>query len=193
MILSKSLEYMIKAILPQRLKYVIKAIHRKHAARPDSDGLEVICVSPGGVGTTFLMEYLSSFVRVNHLYDGDGLKHWLKPPEGEALADAPQMIFVSGSPDQIVASIARRDWILPQSAKLGCITGTIFKGGAQRKAFRRAVEMQISAWKGCKSDKLLIVEYNDLWDRAAEIARHAGIDEATFVASFPERKKRKST
>lgn len=176
----------------RRLRFIKKSIRRKFKPYPALDDLEFLVVSPGGVGTTFLMKYLAGMLDINDPEDADHLKHWHKPPSGQALADAPRMLFVTGDPDVIVASIARRGWLRHQSAKLGSFTGTVFSGHLQRKVFRKAVEAQIAAWTACTSDKLLIVAYDELWDRAGDIARHAGLDPETFVASFPPRKERKS-
>jgi hypothetical protein len=178
--------------LPTRLSLAINAFQRRHLTRPNLKGIDLWIASPGGVGTTFLMEYIKTWVKTNDVHDMDGLKHWPKPPVRADLESAPQMIFVTGNPDDIVASIVRRRWLRTQSAKIGSVGGALLKGRQQHEAFRRAVHSQISAWKSCGSDKVLVVEYDDIWRRSAEIARHARIHDASFNENFPPRRQRKS-
>ena len=176
--------------IPARVKLAIHALKRRRILQPELSGLDVWVVSPGGVGTTFLMEYLSNFACINDPYDADGLKHWPRPPSGVTLDKAPQMLFIYGKPDQIVASITRRHWIRTQSAKIGSLGGVLLNGQAQRRVFQRSVEAQIAAWKNCTSGKLRCIEFNELWDNVGAIARHVGIDEGEFGKCFPPRKKR---
>lgn len=177
-------------LIPTRAILAGQALHRKILAKPKLDSLEGWVVSPGGVGTTFLMEYLSRFMVINDFHDNDGLKHWPRPPDGSTLAKAPQIVFVTGDVDVIAASIARRNWVATQSVKLGCIRGSLLTGDAQQHAFKQALEAQITSWMACDSDKVLTVAYDDLWDRAGDIGAHLGLDSARFAASFPARRPR---
>lgn len=176
----------------RKLKAIIRVVRRQSAAFPPVKEPRFLVVSPGGVGTTFLIKYLAGFVATNAHDDRDGLKHWPRPPTGDALAKLPPILFVTGNPDTIVASIARRGWLTEQSSKLGSLAGTLRIRDAESGAFRKAVVAQMMAWTSCKSDRILVIDYDELWDRKAEIARHAGIDEADFSAGFPAREARSS-
>ena len=43
------------------------------------DKMNTIIVSPGGVGTTFIMQHFSRYLHVNCVHDSDGLKHVNNP------------------------------------------------------------------------------------------------------------------
>jgi len=89
------------------------------AARIPGD-LELIIVSPGGVGTTFLIRHLSKFRKTNCPYDSDGLKHRVVPPKKLGELDV-RVIFVDGQNEDIYYSLKRRCWLEMQSAKLGVL------------------------------------------------------------------------
>ena len=103
------------------------------------------------------------------------------------------MLFVSGKAEEIVASLDRRKWLRSQSVKLGSVKGALLKGNAQRDALSRAVVKQIADWMKLNSDKVLVIEYHDLWDRSREIGQHIGVDDEIFSSSFPPRRVRNST
>ena len=111
-----------------------------------------LVTSPGGVGSTFLMRYISEFTTLNHLYDHDGLKH--PPIYTPKLQNKRRILYVFGTPDSIAASIGRRDWLRVQGAKLGSIQTALSFGGGLKANFRKAVERQVSSFKHAESDDL---------------------------------------
>lgn len=167
----------------------IQALRRRYWEKPDLSDLDVWVVSPGGVGTTFLMEYLSKYVRLNHPYDDDGLKHWPAPP-AELSNNRIKVIFVTGKIDNIVDSIDRRDWLATQSVNLGSVIGAISHRQRRRRAFRKAVQRQFQTWSRLSSDEILTLVYDDIWDSIPQIAEFLDLDVATFVDGFPKRKPR---
>ena len=76
------------------------------------DGLIVSC---GGVGTTFLIEWLNQYIKVNCPYDTDGLKHAPKPSFRDKDL---KILYVTGSPSLAVQSLFRRGFAKTQSKKL---------------------------------------------------------------------------
>ena len=57
--------------------------------------IEVCVISAGGVGTTFLMEFLSKYKKLNNPYDYDDIKHLPLPPlsKNKNLVQRPYPIF----------------------------------------------------------------------------------------------------
>ena len=81
--------------------------------------LETLVVSHGGVGTTFIMEFIEQFRTVNCPYDRDGLKHLPLQP----LSRNPNLkvLYVFGDPVEAAASLFRRGYQSTQSANLARI------------------------------------------------------------------------
>jgi hypothetical protein len=179
--------------LPTRLKLFFEALARKYILRPEVAQLEGWIVSPGGVGTTFLLEYISGFIKVNDPYDKDGLKHWPQPPKRAGRAASPRTIFITGNPDEITASIVRRGWLQVQAAKIGSIRGALFTGELQVMAFKNSIRSQIARWKNVRSETILVIDYDDIWEQTELIARHLNLNEADFLRSFPPRKERQGS
>lgn len=171
----------------------IKAFRRRFIEKPQVSHLDAWIVSPGGVGTTFVMEYIASFATINDPYDADGLKHWPKFPNRLAASSNLPVVFITGDKDAIVASIKRRDWLQTQSAKIGGLWGTLAPSALKEAAFKRAVERQIASWAQSGSPRILVVDYDDIWSKKAEIAGHLGLDIEAFCADFPARKQRESS
>lgn len=78
--------------------------------------IETLVVSHGGVGTTFIMEFIQQFHTVNCPYDRDGLKHLPLQP----LSANPDLkvLYVFGDPVEAAASLFRRGYQSTQSANL---------------------------------------------------------------------------
>jgi hypothetical protein len=150
---------------------------------------QVWVVSPGGVGTTALMQHLERFRRLNARDDSDGLKHLPRPPRLPPGADV-RFLFISGSAVDIANSLARRGWLEDQAANLGAPLAVILRGGWQRRAFGRAVAHQHRAWADGGHPHVLHLAYDDLWDAGPRLAGFLGITDPAFVAEFPQRRSR---
>lgn len=150
---------------------------------------ERIIISPGGVATTFLIEYLSRFETVNDKNDIDGLKHLPYIP----VDFHGKIIFISGAPKEITSSLVRRDFQGIQAAKLGCVLCQFCWGALQRKLLIRAVENQIRIFKKRKDKNILFINYEDIWTKKEDIASHFGIHDESFCRNFPSRKQRTSS
>lgn len=177
------------AILSRRLaKHIQRAITRRFF-RPAHDFLpELLVCSPGGVATTVLMRHLKHFKTINNPGDSDGFKHPPRPPRNYK-----KILYVSGNPEKIFLSISRRGWLQSQSSKLGSLAGVLLRGKCQEIAFKRAVMKQERLFNPDDNEPgILIVHYDDIWDRVPEIAEFAGIDDPKFIAEFPPRIRRLS-
>ena len=148
--------------------------------------MDVLVVSPGGVGTTFLIRHLSRFARTNLPTDADYLKHLPGPPPMP-----PKTIFIRGDGESIYASIKRRGWVARQGAKLGSVGCVYSRGETQKAAFIAAVRAQEQRWRQSEGE-VLFVDYDDIWRRAEDIMTFAGITDPCFITEFPQRQMRLS-
>lgn len=78
--------------------------------------IEVLVASYGGVGTTFLMDFIRKYKKVNDYYDADGLKHSPLPPISRN--KKVKVIYVYGDPILATVSLFRRGYHHDQSKKL---------------------------------------------------------------------------
>ena len=107
------------------------------------DRLDVVVISPGGVGSTLLIDQLAPHLRVNSRDDADHLKHLPRLPD-----DFPpylKIIFIHGEIEDVVQSIRRRGWVARHGSKLASVRSVLAAGEAQIDALRRAIAQQI-AW-----------------------------------------------
>lgn len=169
---------------------LVTAIGRNFWSAPAFEHLDAWVVSPGGVGTTFLLNHINQYIQANNPDDLDGLKHWPKPPLSRITATDTRILFVMGDIPSIVSSIDRRGWLSEQSAKLGHIFGVMLRKESQRRAFAFAVLKMQRRWTEEPHSSIMTVKYDDIWDQAAMIAEHLEIVDKSFIEEFPERKPR---
>jgi hypothetical protein len=155
------------------------------------DQIDAAVISPGGVGTTMLIDHLGKYLRVNCADDGDHLKHVPRLPR--RIPDGLKVVFVHGDVDEIVASIERRGWVPRHGSKFGSVSSVILTGRMRRDALRRAVKRQIDWFLRLQRPNLLLLRYEELWDRRDEIAEFMGISDTSFSREFPPRKSRTRT
>lgn len=139
------------------------------------------------------MTHVADFVQVNDPDDRDGLKHLPFPPKW--LNGGMHVLFLTGNPSQIVASLERRGYRVRQAAKLGCVAAVLLPGASGRLFLRLAVERQMARWRAyaeAHPDRVRVIPFEELWTRKQEIAAFLGIADPAFVESFPERRARES-
>lgn len=149
------------------------------------DVLEAIIVSPGGVASTAIMEYVGQFVHVNSPGDRDTLKHRPKPP-GLSSKEIP-VLLITGDSDSIIASLYRRGYFPHQAIRLGCWQYFVLPSRWRDDAFRKCVCRQEKAWTQNYSNTL-VLGFAEIWDSADLIAKHFGINDPKFVENFPQRR-----
>lgn len=185
---------MIKALrtfgrMMRIVRHYLNRIPVFHRFREFEDIPEFLVVSPGGVATTMLIDYLSHYVSLNDKDDEDGLKH---PPNlPRSIGDSVKIIYVYGDSEEIYESLRRRGWVDLQGAKLGCLLCVLSRGPLQKTLFMRAVDRQKQYFLNAKKNVMLL-RYEDIWDSAEEIRSFLGIDAPEFVEIFPPRKQRGS-
>lgn len=59
---------------------------------------DLLIVSPGGVGTTFMLEFFGKHLRCNHPHDKDYLKHLPCPPK--RYSPSTRFLYIYGEPDR---------------------------------------------------------------------------------------------
>ena len=150
-----------------------------------------LVISPGGVGTTFVMEHLSRFVLLNSPYDSDGLKH--VPAIPEDWFERARVLYIAGDSVAVYASIERRDWTRELASKLGLVRELYAPGSARREALLQAIAAQDRFFRSASEQgKALIVAYDDIWDSVDDMAEWFAITDPAFVTEFPQRKPRAS-
>jgi hypothetical protein len=156
---------------------------------PDRD-LDVLVVSPGGVATTALMEYLALFLKINSPHDLDGYKHLPAPPTW-FVSSKTRVILLTGTETEIVSSLRRRGFLRIQAIKLGYFLGAVTSGRLQSFLIGKAIRNQYLRWiNGAERSRLLVMSYNDIWDRSQDIAKFLEINQELFLKTFPARKTR---
>lgn len=162
------------------------AIENNNTKKTSSINLNTLVISPGGVGTTFLINHISKFIKVNKEDDSDNLKHL----NDIIIDDNTKVIFISGNIKDIYKSIKRRNYLKKQTSKLGCLFCTFLPDIIVGALFKRLIELQINRFKN--KNNVLNIEYDEIWDKKQEIKEYLGIKSTNFMTEFPVRKKRTS-
>lgn len=162
--------------------------------------IDIVVVSYGGVGTTFLLSFLAQYKKTNSPTDKDGFKH--SPLPLISFNPSVKFVYVYGNPQMAAASIFRRNYQRPQSKKLqrwiDSSSSPIPKGmtlpeyaslGVDRFHF----EKHFFSWydKYLTGVPTLFVRYESLFDNVERILEFAGIPKSS-ANSFPEKRKRES-
>jgi len=171
-----------------RVDSLINARRRKKFTPVIGSELEAIVVSPGGVGTTMLMEHMAKFKQVNSAGDEDGLKHLPQVPP--SVQEVP-VVFLTESPEIAIQSLASRKFLDANAVKLGSLLYFLVPHSFQNLFMRRAISRQERNWMNSEAN-VMRVSYGDLWERLPEIAEHLGVTDPSFVSSFPPQKPRTS-
>ncbi|MEM6690629.1 MAG: hypothetical protein AAF664_14435 [Planctomycetota bacterium] len=154
--------------------------------------LSAMVVSPGGVGTTTVMEHISQFCTINDPYDADKLKHLPRPPKWVVDNASMPVLFVTGDTDDIVRSLKRRGWNRIQAARLASPLGVIAPAEMSDRSLIKSIHQQQNQWERIPSHRFKLIDYNDIWSSAAVLAKHFRIDDERFIRQFPKKRKRKS-
>ena len=172
-----------------RVHYTVEALKNRFSACIVPEEIDGIVVSPGGVASTMIINHLSQFITVNDPANQDGLKHRSASPKEQPIG-VPALL-ITGDPQEIVKSLSRRDYLPHQAIRLASMSFFLVPATMRRGRFNRALERQYRSWVGNYSH-LLVIRYEEIWDRKEEIAQHFGIDDPMFLVNFPLKEKRKS-
>ena len=163
-----------------------------------NDNLEVLVVSAGGVGTSFLMKQIGLFKKTNDIDNKDGYKHMSIPPIPKN--NRVKVIYVFGDPMLACVSLFRRNYACTQSV-------VIQKYNKKKKLIDHDENLSEYLEKGI--DKLmfekhfinwhrtfkvyptLFIRYDAIHDNISEIKQFLGLPEE-FLKTFPPEKVRSS-
>lgn len=163
-----------------------------------TEPLDVLVVSSGGVGTTFLLKAIGKFLRVNDPDNKDGLKHLPLPPIPQGVG--PKVIYVYGDP--ILASLSlfrrkyhhtlskitqhfhRKGYIVPYDATIQDYLNQPAEGLYFQRHFQN--------WRRIPTAyPVLFLRYASIHDELPRLADYLELGE-DFITSFPPRRERQS-
>jgi hypothetical protein len=179
-----------KITLRNRLNFALESLAARSGDYSFPSGTSGVVVSPGGVASTMLISYTRKFLKVNDVGNIDGLKHRPTPPK-KRIQEIP-VVLITGNFEQIAASLQHRDYLPHQAIRLGSPVFFLVPAKLRARIFKSAVDRQRKLWERDYTN-LLVVDYEEIWDRKEEIARHFGIQDPAFTDLFPARQTRNST
>ena len=161
--------------------------------------VEVLIVSAGGVGTTFLMEAIGKYKKTNTAIKIDGYKHLPIPPI--SFNKQLKVIYVFGDPILASISLFRReyhhtqshwvqkyhdsDYIIPQNMTIDQY--------AQKEKDGHLFKQHLNNWlEKYPIYPTMFVKYEELYDSLEAIATFLELP-PSFLANFPKKKTRKSS
>jgi hypothetical protein len=160
--------------------------------------VEVLIVSAGGVGTTFLMKEIGKYKTINNFSNADGFKHLPIPPI--SFKKNIKVIYVFGNPIEACMSLFRRQFHHTQSYKMQQYLP---------KQYNVAIETSIEEYAAAGKDGFffrrhfehwndtyvvyptLFLKYETLFENLGDIADFLELPES-FEAEFPKKKERVS-
>lgn len=149
---------------------------------------KVIVVSPGGVGTTFLMDHLARYTSINSSADSDFLKHLPGVPERWLAKGKSRVIYVHGDFSRAYSSLKRRGW---EKINYFKISGRP-AGDLTEDEFILSATSQLNSFCGAANrhpESVFIVDFDKVWNEKEAIRRFLNLPE-DFASSFPARKQR---
>ena len=111
-----------------------------------SEELDVLIVSPGGVATTFLLRYVSKFMKTNDINDADGLKHIIPAADFKFRKNL-KVIYLTGDLPDIEQSLVKRGWLFEQYIKLGGNLSNFYKSKEIKRHFRDLASNQLKIFE----------------------------------------------
>lgn len=158
--------------------------------------IKTIIVSPGGVGTTFIMEFFSGFCDINCIHDSDGLKHVNNPIYLSKFENAKALVII-GKPSDIALSLSRRKILREQLIKLNKrsyrrIILKIIGFSSYMKLFNDPLgyEKFMRNWIHADGIERLIVKYESIYKHEQNIKDFLLGEIQTEIDTFPPQKNR---
>jgi len=160
--------------------------------------IDIYVVLYGGVGTTFLINFLSKYLYTNHPADADGFKHIPLPP----IRVKPQarFIYIFGDPIVSAISLFRRNFHYQQSKKLqrfNLIQNLINKDEnissyANRGKDKLNIEQHFNNWfQHYRLYRTLFLRYDSIWDNIGHLIDFLELPEYV-INDFPKKRERNS-
>lgn len=151
---------------------------------------EVLVISPGGVATTMLINYLQKYVKINDKDNFDGNKHLDQVP----LAPNTKIIYLySNNYNELIASLKRRLFYFNNCAWLKSSLAILFffLPKTSEFFFKKALDKQTINFLSDR--KVLCIEYENIWSEKEKIQSFLGlIHKPDFIINFPAKRPRKT-
>jgi len=147
-----------------------------------------LIISPGGVATTMLINYLSKYIQVNDPNDKDLLKHLTKLPSN--LNKHTKILYIYGDTKSIFLSLKRRNYFYSHCLKMNCLKCLFFQGGLQYKFFEDRINYQKNLLTKNQNYQLLVLSYDEIWTKKNKIKKFFKISSKEFIDRFPQKKSR---
>jgi len=152
------------------------------------NNLDVLVVSPGGVGTTALIDHCKNYLTINDRDNLDGLKHKIKPFKN--FKKELKVIYIDGDSLDIYYSLKRRDYFQTQLLNFESLLGVISSRLVGVKKFEKLLKLHKQNWCNMTHENILFLNYENLFESSKKINSFLNIQESHFVETFPKRKKR---
>jgi len=160
--------------------------------------IEVLIVSAGGVGTTFLMDAIGKYKSINQSSNSDGYKHLPIPP----ISQNPNLkvVYVFGNPVMASISLFRRKYHAVQSIKSQQYLDEGFTISEEMSLAEYAsngedghyFERHLNNWEtNYRVYPTLFLRYETLFEQLEALALFLDLP-AEFVSNFPAKRKRLS-
>jgi hypothetical protein len=159
--------------------------------------IDVLVASYGGVGTTFLTNFISKYKRTNHPYDDDGFKHLPIPP----ISFNPNIrfVYVVGDPIMAVISLFRRNYHYMQSRKLQRFQTSSLSPIALNMSLKEYVSSEIDLlllrshffnwYEKFLVHPTMFIQYERIWDNVEQLISFLELPKSS-IKEFPEKKER---
>jgi hypothetical protein len=160
----------------------------------ESQKYDALIISPGGGGTTYILEYLYDHtnLRYNDIHDKDRIKHMSFDKENEINnIDCGKIIYIYGDPKLAIDSHYRRNWPKKQLLKLGDPHDmknrindkqNFVKQVAEKKYDLYGIEKQFDFFLNSNNlnKKILFIDFYNIKNTKNKIAAFLKIDEKVF-------------
>ena len=165
-----------------------------------SNKIDTLVVSYGGVGTTFLSEFIGKYRSTNCPYDTDGLKHLPLQPMARN-ADF-RVVYVYGDPVEAVASLFRRNYHATQARKTrrskwlnrpSLNHHTTIEEFANLGSDEFGLEAHFDQWlENPMGYQQIFVRYNEIWESLTGLLEFLNIPQSA-ATTFPPQKQRSTS
>lgn len=163
--------------------------------------MELVVSSFGGVGTSFLLSYLTQYKKTNSPIDADGFKHSPVPPV--SINGNTKFVYVYGNPQQSAISLFRRNFQYYQSIKLQRWGKKTISPIPQEMTLQEYASQGIDKFRFRNHfynwyDKYLaacptmFIQYETIFDNVEPLLDFLDLPNSC-IDSFPKKKKRAST
>lgn len=158
--------------------------------------VDTLVVSSGGVGTSFLMRFLSRFRKLNGLHNEEGTKHAFNHPIGWQKC---KCVYIFGSPVDAALSLFRRAYHSAHSRRIVEELGVPIEPIAQETTLAQYCEQQVDrfffghhfhSWiESPPPYPLLMLRYEAIWDHLNDLADFLELPRQA-LDEFPKRRAR---